>query len=216
MGPFYYQRVTDASERQQYALMYNQLAGNDLPDDYLKRAIVYQFYQGPRPVAGFILNTKKMHPLRYCSYLSDDVREQLMNDENLKESDFLEITANYKIHGLPSAESRTYYTVMLTQAYRHARRLRKKHLLGGSIIKAVKAIQQELMYRVIYHGPISADHHVTAEGKMPLLKIYMIDVDEVPMRATFVIANRYIIRTIKNRTRRMLIALVKLLKLPRR
>ncbi|GAB3564330.1 hypothetical protein GCM10027578_09600 [Spirosoma luteolum] len=203
-SPFYYQRVSDPAELQRYAVNYRILSGNELPADYLQNAIVYQFYRGPIPVAGFMLNTREMNRLRYFSYLTDGIRDRLLDDENLTEHDLLELTANWKRRDLSARESRIYYTVMLTQAYKHARLLGKAFLVGGSIIKAVKQIQQELMERVIYHGPVGEHCRQSIREDNALLKIYVIELDDLPLQATVVLLNRYLIRATKNRVKQWL------------
>ena len=214
-APFYYQRVTDTCELNRFINNYRLVSGNELPAQYLAKAIVYQFYRGPRAVAGFILNTTEMNHLRYLSYLESDLQEQLLLEEDIKEEDCLEITGNYKVkQELSSAESRVYYTVMLSQAYRHAKRLRKKFLLGGSVIKAVKIIQQKLMDRVIYHGPIKAELLIKVKASKPLLKIYVIEIAQLPVRALFVIVKRYFINVLKNSLKQGTDNLLRKVKLP--
>ncbi len=155
-----------------------------------------------------------MNNLRYLSYLESDLQEQLLLEEDIKKEDCLEITGNYKIkQELSSAESRVYYTVMLSQAYRHAKRLHKRFLLGGSVIKAVKTIQQKLMDRVIYHGPIKAELLAKVKASRPLLKIYVIEIAQLPLRALFVIVKRYFINVMKNSLKQSINNLQKKVKL---
>jgi len=214
-APFYYQRVTDTGELNRFINNYRLVSGNELPAQYLTNAIVYQFYRGPRAIAGFILNTTEMNNLRYLSYLESDLQEQLLLEEDIKKEDCLEITGNYKIkQELSSTESRVYYTVMLSQAYQHAKRLRKKFLLGGSVIKAVKTIQQKLMDRVIYHGPIKTELLAKVKASKPLLKIYVIEIAQLPLRALYVIVKRYFINILKNSLKQSTNNLQKRVKLP--
>lgn len=214
-APFYYQRVTDDCELSRFIHNYRLVSGNELPAQYLTNALVYQFYRGPRPVAGFVLNAAEMNPLRYLSYLESDLQEQLLLEEDIKKEDFLEITGNYKLkQELSPAESRIFYTVMLSQAYRHAKRLRKKFLLGGSVIKAVKAIQQKLMERVIYHGPIKAELQAKIKARKPLLKMYVVEIGQLPVRAMLVIVNRYVIGALRNSLKQILNNWLKKINMP--
>lgn len=190
--PFYYLQVTEPEELNRFIAQYAKVSGNDLPEEYLRRALVYQFYKGYRPVAGFILNTIERNSLRYFSYLNETVRNSLLSEEDLAETDFLEITSNWKSGELSASESRTYYSVMLKQACQQARLSGKKLLLGGSVVKPIKKIQQRLMNRVIYHGPIAPYRQRTVKEQQPLLKLYVIPVSQVRWRATIIVWQRYL------------------------
>ncbi len=195
--PFHWQCVTDAAERRVFIQNYYQVAGNTLPEEYLARALVYQFYRHDQAVAGFILNTSAMNELRYFSYLNGRVRRKMLADENLRVDDMLELCGNYKLKGaLTAGESMIYYGVMLSEAYRQARRLGKRWLLGGSVIKKVKDFQQKLMQRVIYHGPVSETMLAEVHEADPLLKLYVIEVYRVPGRTVVVLADRYLLRPV--------------------
>ena len=190
--PLYYLQVTDPVDLNRYISQYAEASGNELPMEYLQRAMVFQFYKEYRPVAGFILNTLERNPLRYFSYLSENVRQSLLQEEDLAEADFLEITSNWKSSELSVSESRTYYSVMLNQAHRQARFYDKKLLLGGSVIKPIKKLQQRLMNRVIYHGPIDAHRQQTVKEQQPLLKLYVVPVSRVRWRAALILWQRYL------------------------
>lgn len=196
--PFYYQQVVDAAERQRFITNYKRVSGNELPARYVRRAVVIQFYIGTRAVAGFILNTAEMNLLRYLWYLASSVRKAMLANEGLKESEFLEITANWILPSLSRQQRRFYYQVMLTMAYRHGKRLGKKYLLGGSVIRKIQVLQQALMTRTIYHGPISHRSQTGVKKRSALLKLYVIEVDKLPLRAVLALTNRYLIQALKN------------------
>ncbi|AUD02179.1 hypothetical protein [Spirosoma pollinicola] len=177
---------------------YADVSGNALPNSYLTNAFVYQFYKGGEPVAGFIFNTIEQNPLRYFFYLDKPVYKQLLIEEDIKESDILEITGNWKSSILSIPETIYYYAKMIEQATNHAKQLNKHLLLGGSVIKPVKKIQQMLLSQVIYNGPISTDHQSLVKKEMPLLKLYMSPVKHIRLRVVVVLIKLFLPKFLKN------------------
>ncbi|WP_077920571.1 hypothetical protein [Spirosoma sp. 209] len=197
-GRFYCEQIQHNYALNQFIHHYANASGNALPNSYLINAIVYLFYKGNEPVAGFIFNTIEQNPLRYFSYLEDPVYKQLLVEEDLKESDILEITGNWKSPSLSIPETIYYYAKMIEQAANHAKQLNKKLLLGGSVVKPVKKTQQLLLSRIIYHGPISTQHQALVKKQMPLLKLYVSPVRYIRLRVVAVLIKLFLIKFVKN------------------
>lgn len=203
-SPFYYQKVTDIDELRRFVRNYFKVSGNELPESFVKKAIVYQFYEGPKAVAGFILNVAEMNSLRTLSYLDEKYLKRMLSNEDLSDKQMLEISANYKLEDeLTDGQALIYYRVMLAQAYLYARKLNKTYIVAGSVIKELQKIHQTLLQRVIHSGPIGEEHlKKVKDGEIPVFKIYVAEVDDFPFRAVMALMNRYVIRAIKNRFKR--------------
>ncbi|GAB3642795.1 hypothetical protein [Spirosoma arcticum] len=199
-NPFYYQRVTDPAELKPFIRHYFAESGNLLTEEFLAKAIVYQFYEGPKAVAGFVLNTVEInHFLRTTSYLDGWVTRRVMFYEDLSEGDILEISANYKLKTLDLRRTMSVYAIMLNKAHDHAQQLNKTYILAGSVVKSLQLIHQLLLTRTVYFGPISADRQAAVKGELPLLKVYVSKVRGFRFRAMLALASLFLTKATKKR-----------------
>jgi hypothetical protein len=197
-APFYFLLLTEAAERQRFIDNYKRASGNELPAHYVRKAWVVQFYVGLQPVAGFILNIAERTSLRCLTYLDRSVRQQMLENEGILACDLLEITANYMLPGLSRRQKRIFYKVMLTLAYRYAKQLGKKYLCAGSVVRKLQIQQMRLLSRIIYHGPVRSSSQTRIKKRTALLKIYVVEVGKVPLHASLLMINQYVIQVVKN------------------
>ncbi|AWV98055.1 hypothetical protein [Arcticibacterium luteifluviistationis] len=165
-----------------YQQNYQELSGNLLTLDYLKKTMVFHVLKNDKVYAGFSLNVLEWSPLRYFSYLNEYVKSEILIQPSkpLKEQDFLEITSIYK-QGRYKKDEMLFYFYLFAKAYINAKRLKKPLILGGSIVREVKLIQKEVLDVVLYHGLIDPEK---IKGDTPkLFEIYCCETTDLLFNA---------------------------------
>lgn len=192
--PFYYCLVTDDAERQRYIQNYQLRSGNKLSLRYLRHAFVFQFYLGPKPVAGFIFNIRERGPLRYAGFLDRQTWRLILDAEGLYESDLLEVSGFYALKEVPWWRMPWVYGTLFWQMYRYARRYQKTYLLGGGFEKKLNLLWQLVFNRTIMHGDVRSELRATIRHKTAPLKICAVRVSQLPYRAPLAVLNRYAVQ----------------------
>ena len=175
-----------------YQHAFRRLSGMQVSLDYLRQARVTVFYRGEKMVCGYVLNITDWNPLRYFSFFSAPMRQSLLTDRGMAESELIELTCLWKIKKMSPMLSASYFFHMIFDAWRVGTTTRKRYLVGGSVLATIRAFQRKLLTTDLYIGFIPNENLATQLDQ--LVAIYACKLSRIPVRATLIILNRFVFR----------------------
>jgi hypothetical protein len=192
--PFYRIEIdsSDAETLARYQREFTQRSGMAIDMGYLTKAKVVLFYIGTKPVAGYILNVAEWTTLRYLSFFSERLTEQVLDNADLQKDNLLELTGIWKQKNLALWYSALFYLSMLTDASRTGKKLGKKYLLGGSVLRQIRRLQQQLLTIRVFIG-VLPDSGLTKHND-DLVAIYACKLADMPRRAGLLMIKHFVLR----------------------
>ncbi|MCX6212826.1 hypothetical protein [Spirosoma sp.] len=158
--------------------------------DYLSNAYVAMFFWGTRSIGGYVINVSEWNPLRYLMLFTPTMSNAILNDKGLREEEMLEISCIWKAK-LPMIFTAIFYAGMLIDSWRIGRRMGKRYLLGGSVLKSIRKIHRLLLPIDIFIGFLPSTTLSTKADQ--LVAIYAGPLNSLPLRATNLLVSRFLL-----------------------
>ncbi len=171
---------------------YFRRAGMLVPMSYLQQARVVVFFVGLKRVGGYALNMADWAPMRYFVYFSGRLKNQILEEAGLTETQLLELTCIWKAKTLSPTFSGLFYLSAMADAYRTGRQYGKSHLIGGSVLRQIRHVQRQLMNIDLFIGSLQ-DADITKHND-DLVAIYACELDKLPGRVVWLFLSRFVFR----------------------
>ena len=138
--------LTNRSEHESFARMFESHGGNAVDLDYLCKAKVRGFFRGDELLGGYVLNARA--PFRYSSWVRTEIRAQLHQRGYLVEATCAELTCMWMSKGLRKLERNRIYVQSVIDAFRS----RKRFIFAGSCVDKIARIQKSSLPKTVYKG----------------------------------------------------------------
>lgn len=176
--PFYFISSPDDQQLSMFKLNYERLSGSYVELDYLKKAAVYIFYEGPEMVGGFVLSSASNgNVFRYFSIFEDASAQktllQLKKLFQIDEAKSLEIGCIWMKKKKSILVNRAYfYKILALETMKLVKIQRLEYIFGGAIEPHTQRFQSYFLDKIFYQGikPMKEEGVLkNQEGKLVML-----------------------------------------------
>jgi hypothetical protein len=156
--------------------------------DYILGCVTLLIYKKERLVGGVIINSGEKQKLRYLEILkSKHDRDILLKNEEINESDLMELTAIFHTKGITPRERLIFYGIVFYQTFKYLELWHKIGILGASVIEKIQKMQMRLMPHLLLKSAINESF--TLFGKVEgVVMIYYCTSEEFAFKAIQVLA----------------------------